>query len=63
MGPVGHALPAYPPGYSVAPPPGSNPVYVQGAYGYGWGVVASAAGAMNQPFYPNQQHGGAGANE
>jgi hypothetical protein len=33
---------------------------MQGAYGYGWGVVASAGGQMGQPFYPNQQHGGSG---
>jgi len=64
MGPVAHALPAYPPpplpGYGVAPPPAPNSVYMQGAYGYGWGVVASAGGQMGQPFYPNQQHGGSG---
>jgi hypothetical protein len=33
---------------------------MQGAYGYGWSVVASAGGQMGQPFYPNQQQGGSG---
>ena len=57
MGPVSHALPAYPPGYAGGPTAGLNPVHAQqAAYGYGWGAVGSAAGPMGQQFYQNQQH-------
>jgi len=57
MGSVSHALPAYAPGYVVGPTAALNPVHAQqGAYGYGWGVVGSAAGPMGPQFYPNQQH-------